>query len=188
MPNNKSNVLLFHSNICSFFFVFSDSVESESVGSSSGATKSKHREDDEAEEENEARHDAKRLKFEEDNEENQKDLTEEEISEKESSCSAPAESSSDEESSLHSSAELGSAAAPNSEDQGLLCGMVHFMYGSHTIIALIYTNRLVSITFVSSWLFVLVWLSGFYSSLRSTMWDGIYMRINRHTHIFSYSY
>ncbi|XP_062871305.1 serine/threonine-protein phosphatase 4 regulatory subunit 2-A [Trichomycterus rosablanca] len=95
----------------------SDSVASEAVGSSSGATKSKHREDDETEEENEARHDAKRLKFDEDDEENQKDETEKEVNEEESPCSAPAESSSDEEPSLHSSTELENTSAPVSEDQ-----------------------------------------------------------------------
>ncbi|MCJ8741777.1 hypothetical protein PDJAM_G00074520, partial [Pangasius djambal] len=93
----------------------SDSLTSETVCSSEGLTKGKHRKDEEPEEEeeeDELRHNAKRLKFDKDTEE------ENEASGKEVSCHAPVESSTDvAESSLHASMEVKDTSALVSEDQ-----------------------------------------------------------------------
>ncbi|KAL7860141.1 hypothetical protein SRHO_G00152880 [Serrasalmus rhombeus] len=110
-----------------------DSLTSEAAGSSSGPKKNKHHEDEDSEEE--ARHDAKRLKFdkdnkkdeEEDDEEEEEEEEEEEVEDeekdveenvKEQPCPAPAESSSDvPEPSLHVGTELKDADGLAAEDQ-----------------------------------------------------------------------
>ncbi|XP_053499081.1 serine/threonine-protein phosphatase 4 regulatory subunit 2-A [Ictalurus furcatus] len=95
----------------------SDSLTSETVCSSEGLTKGKHRKDEEPEEEEEEeddedRHNAKRLKFDKDAEE------ENEASGKELSRHAPVESSTDvAEPSLHISMEVKDTSVLISEDQ-----------------------------------------------------------------------
>ncbi|GAA6093058.1 serine/threonine-protein phosphatase 4 regulatory subunit 2-A isoform X1 [Tachysurus ichikawai] len=92
----------------------SDSLNSETVCSSEGMMKGKHRKDEEPEEdeEDENRHNAKRLKFDNYTEE------EKEACEKEFSCHAPVESSTDvSESSLHISVEVKDTSTLVSEDQ-----------------------------------------------------------------------
>ncbi|KAG7323173.1 hypothetical protein KOW79_012875 [Hemibagrus wyckioides] len=96
----------------------SDSLTSETVCSSEGIMKGKHRkdeeleEDEEEDEEDENRHNAKRLKIDKDTEE------ENEASGKEFSCHAPVESSTDvAESSPHVSLEVKDTSALASEDQ-----------------------------------------------------------------------
>ncbi|XP_072552497.1 serine/threonine-protein phosphatase 4 regulatory subunit 2-A [Salminus brasiliensis] len=86
----------------------SDSVSSEAEGSSSGPTKIKHRDDEDAEDD--IRHEAKRLRFDKDEEDEEVEEEEEKGKEengKELPCPAPAESSSDvSESSLNVRTEL----------------------------------------------------------------------------------
>lgn len=89
--------------------------------SSEGLTKSKHHKDEEPEEEDEDRHNAKRLKFDKDAEE------ENEARGKELSCHAPVESSTDvAESSLHFNMEAKDTPALISEDQGKVSWCVAF--------------------------------------------------------------
>lgn len=102
-------------------FYLSDSLTSETVCSSEGIMKGKHRKDEELEEDEEEdeevenRHNAKRLKIDKDAEE------ENEASGKEFSCHAPVESSTDvSESSPHVSLEVKDTSALTSEDQGKL--------------------------------------------------------------------
>lgn len=99
-------------------FYRSDSLTSETVCSSEGSTKGKHRKDEEPEgeeEDDEDRHNAKRLKFDKDAEE------ENEASGKELSRHAPVESSTDvAEPSLHISMEVKDTSVLISEDQGKL--------------------------------------------------------------------
>ncbi len=73
-------------------FFLSEPSASEAEGSHGGPVKCKHREDDDAT--NTETHEAKRLKFEEEEDENEEGI-EKELDEKQSPCTSVAESSSD---------------------------------------------------------------------------------------------
>ncbi|XP_016364620.1 serine/threonine-protein phosphatase 4 regulatory subunit 2-A [Sinocyclocheilus rhinocerous] len=89
-----------------------ESSASEAEGSHSGPVKSKHREEDDAT--NTEMHEAKRLKFEKEEEDDNEDGREKELDEKQSPCTSAAESSSDV---LQSSSDVTAEAKDNKPDE-----------------------------------------------------------------------
>lgn len=106
-------------------FSLSETSDSEAEGSHIGPVKSKHREDDDAT--NTEMHEAKRLKFEE--EDDSEDGREKELDEKQSPCTSVAESSSDV---AQSSSDITAEAKDNKPDEFVTEDQGMFFYGALT--------------------------------------------------------
>lgn len=112
-----------------FFFYLSETSDSEADGSHRGPVKSKHREEDDDDATNTEMHEAKRLKFEKEEEDDNEDGREKELDEKQSPCTSVAESSSDV---LQSSSDVTAEAKDNKPDELVTEDQGTFFYSALT--------------------------------------------------------